>query len=215
MNAFGIPPSGGFADRLKAVLRTPAIEMATMSMTVFITCILIFLARVTDITLDTVRTAAIMQGRRYFAAILGFFEALVYICAVAKVLLNLDHRVYVVAYALGFGAGTFLGIVIEQHLAFGSQLVSLFTRAGTNVAKALREAGFRLTELRGHGRDGELSILYIEVPRRQTKHLLRKARELDAAAFCIINDVRPVAAEASNAPSPQERETLEHSKPAP
>ncbi len=186
-----------------------------MTITVLFTCVLIFLARVTDITLDTIRTAAIMQGRRYFAAILGFFEALVYICAVAKVLLNLDHRVYVIAYALGFGAGTYLGIVIEQRLAFGSQLVSLFTRAGTNIATALREAGYRLTELRGHGRDGELSILYIEVPRRQTRQLLRKARELDAAAFCIINDVRPVAAGAGIAPSVQEIATLERGKPAP
>ncbi|MGA2499891.1 MAG: DUF5698 domain-containing protein [Tepidisphaeraceae bacterium] len=186
-----------------------------MSMTVLFTCVLIFLARVTDMTLDTVRTAAIVQGRRYFAAILGFFEALVYICAVAKVLLNLDHRVYVVAYALGFGAGTYLGIVIEQRLAFGAQLVSLFTRAGANLATALRQAGFRLTELRGQGRDGEVSVLYIEVPRRQTRQLLRKVWELDAAAFCIVNDVRPVTADAPTVPSVQESQGLDRGKPAP
>jgi len=39
----------------------------------------------TDVTLDTLRTAAIVQGRRVFAAILGFFEAVIYVCAVAKV----------------------------------------------------------------------------------------------------------------------------------
>jgi uncharacterized protein YebE (UPF0316 family) len=184
-----------------------------MTFTVALTCVLIFLARVTDMTLDTVRTAAIVQGRRYFAAALGFVEALVYICAVAKVLLNLDHRVYIVAYALGFAAGTYLGIVIEQRLAFGSQLVSLFTRAGAKVAAALREAGFPLTEIQGQGRDGEVSVLYIEVPRRRTKQLLRKARELDAAAFCIVNDVRPVTAR--RVPSTQADEAAARSTPAP
>ncbi|MFI5379873.1 MAG: DUF2179 domain-containing protein [Tepidisphaerales bacterium] len=186
-----------------------------MSMTVLITCVLIFLARVTDMTLDTVRTAAIVQGRRYFAAALGFVEALVYICAVAKVLLNLDHRVYIVAYATGFAAGTYLGIVIEQRLAFGSQLVSLVTRAGANLATALREAGFRLTELQGEGRDGEVSILYIELPRRQTRQLLRQVRELDPAAFCIVHDVRPVTAQAPRVSSVQEIKAEVRGTPTP
>ena len=63
-----------------------------MNSTVFLTFWLIVLARITDVTLDTIRTAAIVQGRRVFAAVLGFFEAVVYICAVAKVLLNMDPR---------------------------------------------------------------------------------------------------------------------------
>src|SRR5262245_55598294 len=75
-----------------------------MSNTVFITFWLIVLARITDVTLDTIRTVAIVQGRRGFAAMLRFFEAIVYICAVPKVLLNMDHPVYALAYLLR-GAG--------------------------------------------------------------------------------------------------------------
>src|SRR4029077_16983343 len=95
--------------------------------TVFLTFWIIVLARITDVTLDTIRTVAIVQGRRAFAAVLGFFEAIVYICAVAKVLLNMDHPVYALAYGLGFASGTFLGITIEQRLPFGQQTVSLVT----------------------------------------------------------------------------------------
>jgi len=83
--------------------------------------VLIILARITDVTLDTIRTVAIVQGRRVFAAVLGFFEAVICVCAVAKVLLNMDHPIYAVAYGLGFALGTFLGITIEQRLAFGQQ----------------------------------------------------------------------------------------------
>src|SRR5215831_16910508 len=112
-----------------------------MNTTVFVTFWLIVLARITDVTLDTIRTVAIVQGRRAFAAVLGFFEAVVYICAVAKVLLNMDHPVYALAYGLGFASGTYLGITIEQRLAFGHQVVSIVTAKGAELAKVLRAAG--------------------------------------------------------------------------
>lgn len=161
-----------------------------MKSTVFATFWLIVLARITDVTLDTIRTVAIIQGRRIFAATLGFFEAVVYICAVAKVLLNMDHPVYALAYGLGYASGTFLGITIEQRLAFGEQLVSLLTRKGVELAQVLRAAGYRLVEVKGHTRDGDLSILYVEIPRRQANKLLRDASAVDESCFCIVNDVR-------------------------
>ena len=161
-----------------------------MNNTVFVTFWIIVLARITDVTLDTIRTVAIVQGRRMFAAVLGFFQAIVYIGAIAKVLLNVDHPVYALAYALGFASGTFLGITIEQHLAFGHQLVSLLTRKGVELAKVLRASGYRLAEVKGHARDGDLTILYVEIPRRQTQKLIRDAGAVDDSCFCIVNDVR-------------------------
>src|SRR5215475_9085690 len=118
-----------------------------MDTTVIVTFVLIVLARITDVTLDTIRTVSVVQGRRVFAAVLGFFEAVVYILAVAKVLLNMNHPVYALAYGLGFASGTFLGITIEQRLAFGHQLVTLVTRKGGELASALRTASYRLAEV--------------------------------------------------------------------
>jgi uncharacterized protein YebE (UPF0316 family) len=161
-----------------------------MSASVATTFVLIVLARITDVTLDTVRTVAIVQGRRVFAAILGFFEAVVYVCAVAKVLLNMDHPIYALAYGLGFALGTFLGITIEQRLAFGVQLASLFTRKGDELAKALISAGYRVAEVRGHIRDGEVTILYVEIPRKQVPKLIHDAATIDEECFCVVNDVR-------------------------
>src|SRR5258708_12574964 len=99
-----------------------------MSSSVVATFLLIVVARITDLTLDTIRTASIVQGRRVFAAILGFFEAVIYVCAVAKVLLNMDHPIYPLAYGLGYWLGTCLGITIDQRLPSRPQVVSLFTR---------------------------------------------------------------------------------------
>ena len=161
-----------------------------MHIAVLVTSLLIVLARITDMTLATVRTTAIVQGRRMFAAVLGFFEALVYICAVAKVLLNMNQPVYALAYGLGFAAGTYLGIVIEQRLAFGRQLVILLTPKGRELAEALRAADYLLTEVKGHARDGDLTILCVEIPRREAQKVIRLACAVDERCVFNVHDIR-------------------------
>jgi uncharacterized protein YebE (UPF0316 family) len=161
-----------------------------MNLTLLVTFWLIVLARITDVSLDTIRTASIIQGRRVFAAVLGFFEAVVYICAVAKVLLNMNQPVYALAYGLGFAMGTYLGIVIEQRLAFGRQLVILLTPKGRELAEVLRAADYLLAEVKAHTRDGDLTILGVEIPRREVQKLIRLASAVDERCVSIIHDIR-------------------------
>jgi len=158
--------------------------------TVAINFVLIVVARITDVSIDTIRTASIIQGRRAFAALLGFFEAVIYICVVAKVLLNMKQPVYALAYGVGFALGTYLGILIEQYLAFGDQVISLFTRKGLTLSKALLDAGYRIAEVEAHVREGDLTIVYVEIARRKARSLLRQVSSLDPSCFSVINDVR-------------------------
>ena len=161
-----------------------------MSLTVFATFWVIVLARITDVSLDTVRTVSIVQGRRGFAAVLGFFQAIIYVCAVAKVLLNMNQPVYGLAYGLGFAIGTYLGIAIEERLAFGNQLVFLLTHEGPKLAEVLRAGDYRLAEIRGRTRDGHSTILCVEIPRRQTQKLIRIANAIDEGSVVIVHDIR-------------------------
>ena len=161
-----------------------------MNTPVLITSCLIVLARITDVSLDTIRMVSVIQGRRAFAAVLGFFEATVYICAVAKVLLNMSQPVYAIAYGLGFAAGTYLGMVIEQRLAFGRQLVFLLTPKGPELAEVLRAKDYRVAEIKGHIREGERTILCVEVLRREVQNLMRLASSLDETCAFIVHDIR-------------------------
>ncbi len=161
-----------------------------MTWTVLLTCILIGLARVTDMTLDTVRTVAIVQGRRKFAAVLGFLESIIYLVAVAKVLQNFNHLAYALAYASGFAAGTYLGITVERMLGLGEQMVSVYTYQGSALAMALRSIGYRVTEFQGHGRDGEVAALSIHVPRRQAMQLINDAKKIDTDCYYLVHDIR-------------------------
>ena len=176
-----------------------------MSITVFITFWLIVLARITDVSLDTIRTVSVIQGRRAFAAVLGFFEAVVYICAVAKVLLNMNQPVYAVAYGLGFAIGTYLGMVIEQRLAFGNQMVLLLTSKGPELAEVLRTGGYRVAEVKGHIREGDLTILGVEIPRRDVQKLIRLAGAVDERCDFIVHDIRLAHFARRGAPKAKQR----------
>jgi uncharacterized protein YebE (UPF0316 family) len=163
-----------------------------MTTTVVITFCVIVLARITDVSLDTIRTASIIQGRRAFAAALGFFEAVVYICAVAKVLLNMNQPVYALAYGLGFALGTYLGMVIEHRLAFGKQLVRFLTPKGPQLAEVLRAAKCHVAEVKGHTVDGDQTILCVEVARREAQKVIHLATAVDEHCVCIVHDLRLV-----------------------
>jgi uncharacterized protein YebE (UPF0316 family) len=161
-----------------------------MNLTVFVTFGLIVLARIIDVSLDTIRMVSVVQGRRAFAAVLGFFQAIVFISAVAKVLLNMNQPVYALAYGLGFATGTYLGMTIEQRLAFGKQLVFLLTPKGPDLAEVLRAGDYRVAELKGQTRDGYLTILCVEIARRESKKLIRIASAVDEQCVVIVNDIR-------------------------
>ena len=161
-----------------------------MNVTVFVTFWFIVLARITDVSLDTIRTVSVVQGRRGFAAVLGFFQAIIYVCAIAKVLLNLNQPVYALAYGLGFATGTYLGMLIEQRLAFGKHLVFFLTPKGPELAKVLRAGNYRLAEVKARTRDGDLMILCVEISRRETQQLIQLATVIDERCVFIVNDIR-------------------------
>jgi uncharacterized protein YebE (UPF0316 family) len=176
-----------------------------MNLTVFVTFWLIVLARIVDVSLDTIRMVSVVQGRRAFAAVLGFFQALVFICAVAKVLLNMNQPAYALAYALGFATGTYLGMVIEQRIAFGKQLVFLLTPKGPGLAEVLRAADYRIAELRGHTREGELTIICVEILRRDAQKLMRLASAVDERCVFIVHDIRLADVATRRAPKAKKR----------
>lgn len=161
-----------------------------MDGTVVLTSILIALARMADVGLGTIRTVSIIQGRRGTAWVLGFVEILIWIIAVSKVIHNLAEPAYAVAYAFGFATGNFVGISIERWLAFGQQVVQVFTREGKRISAQLRQEGFVVTSFDGEGRDGPIQMLYIEIPRTKTQDITLFVREIDPRCFFTISDIR-------------------------
>ncbi|MGP1347833.1 MAG: DUF2179 domain-containing protein [Phycisphaerales bacterium] len=158
---------------------------------VILTVLVIIVARIADVTLGTIRTVAVVQGRRMTALVLGFFEVLIWIFVVAKVVtVALDSPVYALAYAFGFALGNYIGVTIEERIAAGHQVVKVFSRQGNTIATAMREAGYRATVFLGEGRDGTVYQVFVKTERRKVPKVCALARELDSNCFYLVETVR-------------------------
>ena len=155
--------------------------------------LIIFLLRVVDMSLDTLRVLFVVRGRRVAVFLLGFTQSAIWVTAIAVVLAHLDNPWNTLGYAAGFASGTLLGMMIEERLAIGHGHVRVITsRHGPSVAEALRSAGHAVTELTGQGRDGAVSILTTSVRRREIDRLLRLITGLDPSAFVTVEEIRPL-----------------------
>ena len=154
------------------------------------TCVLIVLARIADVSFGTIRTICVVNGRRGIAWIMAFFEILIWIAVVSKVITNLNNYYYAVAYAVGYATGNFVGITIEKYLAFGEQVVRVFTRKGTELAAELRNSGFGVTALVGQGRDGPVDLLFVQTLRKKAPKAAQQAHSLDPDCYIVVDDIR-------------------------
>ncbi len=147
-------------------------------------------ARIVDVTIGTMRTIAVVRGYRVLAAVLGFFEVVIWITAVSGVLKSIT-LLKVIAYGLGFALGNASGVMLERRLAMGQQIIFMVSRHHSHaITGALRLADFTVTELAASGRDGPVAMCMAVVPRRRADTLINIARGVDADVQLVIGDVR-------------------------
>ncbi len=153
--------------------------------------LVIFLLRLVDVPLSTVRVVMMVRGQRRVAAVLAFFESLVWILAISQVFARLDSPLNMLAFAAGFASGTALGMTLEAWFAPGQVLIRAIVREGAEALVAeLREQGYGVTVVRGEGRAGEVPILFIVVPRRRAEEVLGVIRAHAPRAFVTVEGVQ-------------------------
>ncbi|WP_084052992.1 DUF2179 domain-containing protein [Desulfonispora thiosulfatigenes] len=160
-------------------------------MDVFLGLLFIFVARVTDVSLATTRMLMVVKGKKALAASIGFFEVLVYILALNKVMQTLDNPVNLIVYCLGFSVGNIVGISIEDKLAMGYLTAQVITLENPlELSDKLREEGFGVTVTIGQGREGERYILEIMLLRKRMPRLQKIIDNWDKKAFMVVLDAR-------------------------
>jgi len=148
---------------------------------------LIFLARIADTSLGTVRIVVLVTGRRVLPAFLGFIEVAIWVLATGGVVSNLDNPLTVIAFAGGFAVGTMLGLWIEERIALGYRVVQVINRdPAIYVAARLRELDYRVTRVDGHGLHGPVEIAILVIRRRRLHAVRALLEEIAPAAFVTI-----------------------------
>jgi len=152
--------------------------------------VLIFLTRIIDVTLGTLRIIFINRNLRYFAAVSGFFEVLVWLLAMRQVFQQLDNPVCLVAYAAGFAAGSFVGVVIENKISIGRVVIRIIThREAGQLVSVLRSSGYALTVVDGEGATGPVKIIFAIIERRAIGPIAKIVEEYNPNAFCSLEDI--------------------------
>jgi len=151
----------------------------------------IFLARICDVTLDTIRIIFVSKGMRKIAPLIGFFEILIWLMAISKIMQNLDNWACYVAYAGGFATGNYFGMFVEEKLAIGHEMIRVITRAdASQLINELRENGYGVTSVKAEGADGDVGILYIIARRSMIKDILLLINKHNPLAFYTIESIK-------------------------
>ena len=90
--------------------------------------IIIFFGRIIDVTLGTLRIIFVSKGEKYKAPLIGFFEVLIWIVVISEIFSRANDMIAYISYAAGYASGNFVGIIIEQRIAFGIILCRIYTR---------------------------------------------------------------------------------------
>ena len=154
---------------------------------------LIFFARICDVSIGTMRIIFVSKGKKKIAPILGFFEVLIWIIAISKIMQNLDNYVNYVAYAAGFATGNLVGMIIEEKLAMGIQMIRIFTsERGMELVTTLNNNGFGATTVEAHGAKEKVFLVYSIVHRNEIEKVLDVITCFNPKAFYTIEDVKAV-----------------------
>ncbi len=156
--------------------------------------LLIFLMRITDVSIGTIRIIYVTRGNRLVAPILGFFEVLVWVIAISNIIQHLNNWYCYIAYAGGFATGNFVGMLIEERLAIGTSLIRVIARKElAGLSEALNEKGYSTTTLAARGKYDDVSVIFVVVKRKAINDTIALIKEHHPNAFYTIEDIRYVS----------------------
>jgi len=151
---------------------------------------LIFVARIADVSLGTVRVIFVSRGLKYLAPVVGFFEVLIWLLAIGQIMKNLSNPLCYIAYAAGFGMGNYVGIRIAERLSLGVVLIRVVTKKDALLlVECLKAENYGVTSVDGHGTSGQVKVVFTIVPRREVPNVVDLIRKFNPQSFYSIEDV--------------------------
>ena len=156
--------------------------------------LLIFIARIFDVTIGTIRIMFVSRGNKLLAPCLGFFEVFIWLLAIGQIMQNLNNVFCYIAYAGGFATGNFIGIYIEEKMAVGKLVIRIITRRGdsSELIAALRRKGFGATVVDAEGKTGHVNIIFSIINRSDLEQIIAIIQKYNPKAFYSIEDTKLV-----------------------
>ncbi len=158
-----------------------------------ILCFKIFLSRILDVSLSSVRTMFVVKCNKIMASLIAFVEIFIWFYAAKEALVsNSTSLCIVVSYALGYATGTFIGTLINEKFISGIYSLKVSLK-GVNekMIKKLNSICLDVVNLKGESKD----ILFLEVDKKNYKELVNNIYKIDKSASIVINDAKFIRGE--------------------
>lgn len=153
--------------------------------------LLIFVSRICDVSLGTLRIIFISKGRKDLAPFVAFFEVLIWAIAIRQLMSNMSNIWLYLAYSLGFAAGTYVGMIIEEKISIGKVVVRVISHEKPNkLIKELRAKNYILTISDAVGREGKVKIIFSVIDRKKLKDFVKVIKTNSPKAFYTIEDIK-------------------------
>ena len=155
--------------------------------------LLIFLARISDQTIGTLRLIFLSKGKKNLAPFLGFFEVIIWLIAVGQIMKHLDNVLCYVAYGGGFAMGNYIGMVVEEKLSIGNVIIRIIPKKDTSLLIAyLRENNYGVTSVEAEGAKGKVNIIFTIIMRKDVEHVISIINKFNPNAFYTIEEVKAI-----------------------
>jgi uncharacterized protein YebE (UPF0316 family) len=156
--------------------------------------LLIFLSRTIDVSIGTIRIILVGKGLKWQAAFCGFFEVLVWLIAITQIMQHLSNFIMYIAYASGFAFGTYVGVLIENRLAFGYIVVQVITKVNANeLVDELRRKNIGNINFGATTPNGRVRLVYIVLKRKEIRSVFKVVKEHNPNAYYIVQDIRSLS----------------------
>lgn len=160
----------------------------------FLLCLKIFLVRILDVSLGTIRTVVTVRGKNFIASLIGFIEILVWFLVAKEAINTEESSIWIaISYALGFATGTYIGGLISAKVIKTNLTLQVISSKADELIKTLRSKNYAVTVLDIKGmNDNTNKMLILEIEASKLSDFRNITRQIDNKAFVIVNETKYV-----------------------
>lgn len=160
-------------------------------------CIIVCIAKIVEISIQSLKTVMMVKGQRFKAAALGFIECIIWGLAISTIIGTLgDDMFLLIFYCVGYAVGLFLGATIENKIALGTSNLELIANDDSTekITEYLKENEMGYTVFDGYGSTDKMNMIFIVLPRKEMPKVLKEIRRrCDNKVFVVASEVSKYA----------------------
>ena len=159
----------------------------------FITYFLIFMAKVIENTLGTLRLIIVANGKKVFGAILQGIIAIIWAISAGIVIVDVNKDILkIVFFALGSLVGSYIGSLIEEKIALGSSIITsiINEKDALLIIRTLRKKRYVVSTI---NIDNKKRTIAIMVHRKRIKNVSNIIKKIDNNAVIIAQSINPIS----------------------